>query len=136
MHTNTCPHLRAVEHPDLVESLLGCHGASEGHPQAVASSEVTSLAASWFFSHEPNLCRCPSKLNIATVPTLARCRGAPSKMQKWTVALVVVAETFRRLFHGGGELCGPTKVSVQPGLCLHSFGSSRRTRGSSQQRYQ
>lgn len=41
------PHLSAVEHPDLVQSLLGCHGASEWHPQAVVSTEVTPLAASW-----------------------------------------------------------------------------------------
>lgn len=41
------PHLSAVEHPDLVQSLLGCHGAGEWHPRAAVSAEVTSLAASW-----------------------------------------------------------------------------------------
>lgn len=35
------PHLTAVEHPDLVQSLFG------RHPQAVVSTEVTSLAAPW-----------------------------------------------------------------------------------------
>lgn len=42
------PYLGAVEHPDFIQSLVGCHGASEGHPRAAVSTEVTSLAASWF----------------------------------------------------------------------------------------
>lgn len=42
------PYLGAVEHPDFIQSLVGCHGASEGHPRAAVSTEVTSLVASWF----------------------------------------------------------------------------------------
>lgn len=68
------PHLGAVEHPDLVQSLLGCHGASERLPQAVESTEVTSLSAS---------CSPPPTSDAQHHDSPARCNTPSDAIQRW-----------------------------------------------------
>lgn len=91
------PHLGAVEHPDLVQSLLGCHGASERLPQAVESTEVTSLSAS---------CSPPPTSDAQHHDSPARCNTPSDAIQRWMADVPRQKrkkKLSRELFHGGGQ---------------------------------
>lgn len=118
MQLRNTPYFSAVEHPDFVQSLLGCHGAGDWAPSGCSVHRGHFPGCFMVSSHDLNLCCWASVLNIMT--------GKMSHTQKKGAVVVDVLlqwtkETFPMLFHGREDL-------EQLGLYFQFFSSSSRNR--------